>query len=183
MNVSNADCITRTTVFFFFLSPHLTVFFHLPTFVTAEDGDDVGKQTATVLRKIDALLAEAGTSKENVLKAEVWLASMKVRTSCDYLCRYVSMYFRSAHEEDTKLRLVLSVRPDEFHKILVNSGCKQCALTPPPTPTPRQDFDAMNRVYDQWVVPGRTPARCCGESALARPDLLVEIVITAAVPV
>lgn len=42
------------------------------------------------------------------------------------------------------------------------------------------DFDEMNSVWDAWVVPGAEPARACGESALARPDLKVEIIVTAA---
>jgi len=42
------------------------------------------------------------------------------------------------------------------------------------------DFQAMNEVYDAWVVPGQTPARCCGAVELAAPDILVEIMVTAA---
>jgi len=34
------------------------------------------EQTKTILANIDALLAEAGTSKSNVLKAEIWLSDM-----------------------------------------------------------------------------------------------------------
>ncbi|MFC3123702.1 RidA family protein [Pseudoroseomonas globiformis] len=42
------------------------------------------------------------------------------------------------------------------------------------------DFAAMNQVYDAWVVPGHTPARCCGEVKLALPDIKVEIMAVAA---
>ncbi len=42
------------------------------------------------------------------------------------------------------------------------------------------DFAEMNAVWDDWVVPGTEPARACGEAALARPELKVEIIITAA---
>jgi len=42
------------------------------------------------------------------------------------------------------------------------------------------DFAAMNRVWEAWVVPGQTPARATVEAAMARPDYLVEIVVTAA---
>lgn len=41
------------------------------------------------------------------------------------------------------------------------------------------DFKAMNEVYDSWIVPGRAPARCCGEVKLALPDIRVEIIATA----
>ncbi|MDB5500224.1 MAG: hypothetical protein JWR89_126 [Tardiphaga sp.] len=42
------------------------------------------------------------------------------------------------------------------------------------------DFDAMNAVYDAWVVPGDTPSRCCGKVELADPAFRVEIVVIAA---
>lgn len=42
------------------------------------------------------------------------------------------------------------------------------------------DFAAMNAVYDAWVVPGHTPARCCGAVTLAAPDIRVEIMAIAA---
>jgi enamine deaminase RidA (YjgF/YER057c/UK114 family) len=44
------------------------------------------------------------------------------------------------------------------------------------------DFPAMNAVWDQWVVPGHTPARATVQAALAKPQWKVEIVITAALP-
>jgi len=40
------------------------------------------------------------------------------------------------------------------------------------------EFDAMNQVWDVWVPDGR--ARVCGEARLAGADLLVEIIVTAA---
>ena len=43
------------------------------------------------------------------------------------------------------------------------------------------DFAAMNEVWEGWIAPGAPPARCCGEAKLARPELLVEIMIVAAV--
>ena len=39
-------------------------------------GESVADQTAGVLSKIDALLAEAGTDKSHVLQAIIWLKSM-----------------------------------------------------------------------------------------------------------
>ena len=42
------------------------------------------------------------------------------------------------------------------------------------------DFAEMNAVWDGWVVTGTEPARACGEAALARPELKVEIIVTAA---
>ncbi|MEO9529857.1 RidA family protein [Roseibium sp.] len=42
------------------------------------------------------------------------------------------------------------------------------------------DFDEMNSVWDAWVPEGNAPARACGEARLARAELKVEIIITAA---
>jgi enamine deaminase RidA (YjgF/YER057c/UK114 family) len=42
---------------------------------------DVKQQTAEVLARIDALLAKAGTSKANLLAAQVWLTDMSLFTA------------------------------------------------------------------------------------------------------
>ena len=42
------------------------------------------------------------------------------------------------------------------------------------------DFEAMNSVWDAWVPAGHAPARACGEARLARPELKVELIVTAA---
>jgi enamine deaminase RidA (YjgF/YER057c/UK114 family) len=82
-------------------------------------GDSVTDQSRECLRRIETLLAEAGSGPEHVLQAIVWLADMA-------------------------------------------------------------DFDEMNAVWDAWVPDGHAPARACGEARLARPGLLVEIIVTAA---
>ena len=43
-----------------------------------------------------------------------------------------------------------------------------------------RSFAEMNEVWDAWVSPGNTPARATVQAALARPELLVEIQVTAA---
>ena len=42
-------------------------------------------------------------------------------------------------------------------------------------------FAEMNEVWDAWVVEGFSPARACVQASMARPELLVEISIVAAV--
>ncbi|KZN28923.1 RidA family protein [Pseudoalteromonas luteoviolacea] len=42
-------------------------------------------------------------------------------------------------------------------------------------------FAQMNEVWDAWVPEGHAPARACVEAAMARPELLVEVSVTAAV--
>lgn len=41
-------------------------------------------------------------------------------------------------------------------------------------------YDAMNKVWDAWVVPGQTPARATVGAPLAGPQYLVEISAIAA---
>lgn len=43
-----------------------------------------------------------------------------------------------------------------------------------------KDFAEMNAVWDAWVPVGNSPPRATVEAKLARPELLVEIVIIAA---
>lgn len=42
------------------------------------------------------------------------------------------------------------------------------------------DFDAMNTVWEGWIDPTNPPARATAECAMAHPDILVEIIFTAA---
>lgn len=43
------------------------------------------------------------------------------------------------------------------------------------------NFAEMNAAWDAWVAPGNPPARATVEARLASPDILVEIVVSAAV--
>ena len=78
------------------------------------------EQTETMLEKVDALLLQAGSGREHMLSATVYVRDMK-------------------------------------------------------------DFAAMNEVWDAWVPEGHAPARACVEARMARPELLVEISVVAAV--
>lgn len=40
------------------------------------EGADITAQTETMLASVDKLLAEAGSSKSNILQAQVWIADM-----------------------------------------------------------------------------------------------------------
>ncbi|MGP6085466.1 RidA family protein [Antarctobacter jejuensis] len=82
-------------------------------------GADVATQTADCLKALEALMEQAGTSKDKLLQVTVWLADMA-------------------------------------------------------------DFSAMNEVYDAWIDPANPPTRACGESKLATPEYLVEVIAVAA---
>jgi len=80
----------------------------------------IKEQTATMLDKVDALLEQAGSDRNNILSATVYIRDMK-------------------------------------------------------------DFAGMNEVWDNWVPEGYAPARACVEARMARPELLVEVSVVAAV--
>ena len=42
------------------------------------------------------------------------------------------------------------------------------------------NFPGMNAAWDAWVEPGNSPPRATVEALLARPELLVEIIVVAA---
>ena len=86
----------------------------------AAAGKSVNEQTKDVLTQIEATLKKAGSSKTNIIKANIWLTDIKT-------------------------------------------------------------FSEMNAAWDEWVVPGQTPARATVESALAAPGLDVEIMVEAAI--
>lgn len=88
--------------------------------VAKDANADITEQTRTMLEKVDALLEEAGSDREHILSATVYIKDMKY-------------------------------------------------------------FADMNAVWDDWVIEGHSPARACVEASLARPELLVEVSVTAAV--
>lgn len=43
-----------------------------------------------------------------------------------------------------------------------------------------RDYAGLNQVWDAWVVPGAAPARACVEAKMYKPEVLVEMMIVAA---
>jgi enamine deaminase RidA (YjgF/YER057c/UK114 family) len=71
----------------------------------------------------------------------------------------------------------------EIDKLLKAAGTsKKHLLTANIWLTDMRTFGEMNEVWDAWVDPQNTPARATVEAKLARPDLLVEVMVTAAIP-
>ena len=44
------------------------------------------------------------------------------------------------------------------------------------------DFPTLNAIWEQWVVPGQTPARATVQAGLAHPAYKVEIQVIATAP-
>jgi len=45
-----------------------------------------------------------------------------------------------------------------------------------------RDFAGMNGVWDGWTAPGNAPTRATAQCEMGAPDVLVEIIVTAALP-
>jgi enamine deaminase RidA (YjgF/YER057c/UK114 family) len=44
-----------------------------------------------------------------------------------------------------------------------------------------KDFAGMNEIWDSWTAPNAAPTRATAQCEMAAPDVLVEIIVTAAV--
>jgi enamine deaminase RidA (YjgF/YER057c/UK114 family) len=92
---------------------------YLAGLTAGDTAQDIKGQTRQILDKIDSYLAQAGTSKSNLLSANLWIKDMAL-------------------------------------------------------------FADMNSVWNAWVDPENPPARACVKAEMARPEVLVEIMVTAA---
>jgi enamine deaminase RidA (YjgF/YER057c/UK114 family) len=92
---------------------------YLAGLTAGDTAQDIKGQTKQILDKIDSYLAQAGTSKSNLLSANLWIKDMAL-------------------------------------------------------------FTEMNSVWNAWVDPENPPARACVKAEMARPEVLVEIMVTAA---
>lgn len=92
---------------------------YLAGLTAGDTAQDIKGQTKQILDKIDSYLAQAGTSKSNLLSANLWIKDMAL-------------------------------------------------------------FADMNSVWNAWVDPENPPARACVKAEMARPEVLVEIMVTAA---
>ena len=45
-----------------------------------------------------------------------------------------------------------------------------------------KDFAGMNEIWDAWTAPNAAPTRATAQCEMGAPDVLVEIIVTAAVP-
>ncbi|RTZ47831.1 RidA family protein [Candidimonas sp. SYP-B2681] len=88
--------------------------------IPSDSSVDIITQSQQVLAELDARLAEAGSGKDKILSATIWMLDVN------------------------------------------------------------RDVGAFNTVWNQWVVPGRVPARSCVQAVLQQGALL-EVAIVAAI--
>ena len=99
-----------------------------------------------------------------------------VHNSTVYLCGQVAADATADMAEQTRSTLekidtlLESVGTDKSRMLSVTIYVSSMAL-----------FQEMNAVWDAWVPEGLAPARACVEANMARPELLVEMSVIAAV--
>ena len=93
-----------------------------------------------------------------------------------YLCGQVAKDAGADIKEQTQTML------DKVDNLLAQAGSdRKHILSATIYIKEMKDFAEMNKIWDAWVIEGYSPARACVEASLARPELLVEISVIAAV--
>ncbi len=46
----------------------------------------------------------------------------------------------------------------------------------------QRDFDGMNEIWNSWTAPNAAPTRATAQCLMASPEILIEIIVTAAIP-
>ena len=92
-----------------------------------------------------------------------------------YLSGQVADDVSQGIEEQTKSCL------SKIETLLQNSGSsKSHLLTTTIFLRDMRHFAAMNKIWNKWIIDGEKPARACVEARMARNEILVEIIVTAA---
>jgi len=104
------------------------------------------------------------------------MSKIVIHNSTVYLCGQVAKDANEGIQEQTQTML------DKVDDLLEQAGSdRQHILSATIYIKDMQDFAQMNAVWDAWVIEGYSPARACVQASLARPELLVEISVVAAV--
>lgn len=104
------------------------------------------------------------------------MSRIVVHNGTIYLCGQVCADASQGIAEQTQTML------EKVDVLLAQSGSdRQHMLSATVFLRDMKDFAAMNSVWDAWVPDGHAPARACVEARMARPELLVEISVVAAV--
>jgi enamine deaminase RidA (YjgF/YER057c/UK114 family) len=105
------------------------------------------------------------------------------KTLSEAAIHHGTVYLAGQIAEDTAQDITGQTREVLGHidRLLAEAGSdKTCILMCQIFIADIKDFAAMNAVWNDWVPAGHTPPRATVQAKLARPELLVEMVITAA---
>lgn len=72
---------------------------------------------------------------------------------------------------------------DKIDKLLIKIGCERRDLLTAQIYLKNisRDFARMNAIWDNWTIPETAPTRATVQAEMAAPDVLIEIIISAAV--
>ena len=104
------------------------------------------------------------------------MSKIVIHNDTIYLCGQVAKDANTGIEEQTHTML------EKVDDLLKQSGSdREHILSATIYIKSMKDFSQMNEVWDAWVMEGHSPARACVEASMARPELLVEISVIAAI--
>lgn len=104
------------------------------------------------------------------------MSKIVIHNDTIYLCGQV------AKDADTDIKEQTQTMLDKVDDLLAQAGSdRKHILSATIYIKNMKDFAEMNAVWDAWLIEGYSPARACVEASLARPELLVEISVIAAV--
>ncbi len=104
------------------------------------------------------------------------MSKIVIHNKTIYLCGQVAKDSDAGIAEQTRTML------EKVDNLLVEAGSdRKHILSATIYIKEMKYFAEMNEVWDAWVIEGDSPARACVEASLARPELLVEISVIAAV--
>jgi len=104
------------------------------------------------------------------------MSKIVIHNDTIYLCGQVAKDSDAGIKEQTQTML------DKVDDLLLQAGSdRKHILSATIYVKDMTYFAEMNEVWDAWVIEGYSPARACVAASMARPELLVEISVVAAV--
>ncbi len=104
------------------------------------------------------------------------MSSIVIHNGTAYFCGQVAKDNTKDITEQTKTTLeeiddlLASINADRTHILSTTIYLKDM-----------KDYDAMNKVWDNWVPKGHAPARACVQAQMAEAEYLIEMSVIAAV--
>lgn len=104
------------------------------------------------------------------------MSKIVIHNDTVYLCGQVAKDSDAGIKEQTQTML------DKVDDLLLQAGSdRKNILSATIYVKDMKYFAEMNEIWDAWVIEGYSPARACVAASMARPELLVEISVVAAV--
>jgi len=104
------------------------------------------------------------------------MSKIVIHNDTIYLCGQVAKDSDAGIKEQTQTML------DKVDDLLLQAGSdRKNILSATIYVKDMTYFAEMNEVWDAWVIEGYSPARACVAASMARPELLVEVSVVAAV--